>query len=108
MDLGITQKEAARRLGADEWTVINWEKGRTDPAVRFVPAVLAFLGFDPLPSGETFQDRIRAARHRLGLTQAGVGQLAGVCEGAVCDLEHGRQKPTCRAGLAISRRLLGE
>jgi DNA-binding XRE family transcriptional regulator len=44
MDLGITQKEAARRIGADQFTVINWEKGRTQPAVRFVPSILAFLG----------------------------------------------------------------
>jgi DNA-binding XRE family transcriptional regulator len=45
MDLGITQKEAARRIGADQWTVINWEKGRTKPTARFVPRILAFLSF---------------------------------------------------------------
>lgn len=73
MDLGITQKEAARRIGADQWTVINWEKGRTEPAVRFVPAIIRFLGEDPLPPGEAFPDRIRAARHRLGLTQSNLG-----------------------------------
>jgi len=55
MDLGITQKEAARRIGADQWTVINWEKGRTEPAVRFVPRVLAFLGFDPRSAGHDFR-----------------------------------------------------
>jgi DNA-binding XRE family transcriptional regulator len=43
MDLAITRKEAARRIGADQWTVINWEKGRTEPAVRFVPAITRFL-----------------------------------------------------------------
>lgn len=31
LDLGITQKEVARRIGADQWTVINWEKGRATP-----------------------------------------------------------------------------
>ena len=53
MDLGITQKETARRIGADQWTVINWEKGRTEPAVRFVPGIAAFLGFDPASPGTT-------------------------------------------------------
>jgi DNA-binding XRE family transcriptional regulator len=108
MDLGITQKEAARRIGADQWTVINWEKGRTEPAVRFVPAVIRFLGYDPLLPGETFQDRLRAARRRLGLTQAELGRLAGVSEGTVYDLEHGRVKPTTPASLAVKRHLLGE
>jgi DNA-binding XRE family transcriptional regulator len=47
MDLGITQKEVARRIGADQWTVINWEKGRTWPAVRFVPGILRFCPATP-------------------------------------------------------------
>jgi DNA-binding XRE family transcriptional regulator len=51
IDLGLTQKEAAQRIGADQWTVINWEQGRTKPAVRFVPRILAFLGFDPQKTG---------------------------------------------------------
>ncbi len=51
MDLGITQKEAAHRIGAGQFTVINWEKGRTEPAVRFLPAIMPFLGYDPFPEG---------------------------------------------------------
>ena len=51
MDLGITQKEAARRIGANQWTVINWEKGRTEPAVRFVPRIIQFLGYEPTGRG---------------------------------------------------------
>ena len=61
MDLGITQKEAARRIGADQWTVINWEKGRTCPEVRFVPGIIRFLGYDPFPRGEVLYDRNRLA-----------------------------------------------
>jgi transcriptional regulator with XRE-family HTH domain len=47
MDLGITQKEAARRLEVDQWTVINWERGRTRPARRALPRIARFLGSDP-------------------------------------------------------------
>jgi len=47
MDLGVTQKEAARRMGVDQWTVLNWEKCRTEPAQRFAPVILYFLGYDP-------------------------------------------------------------
>jgi len=57
MDLGITQKEAARRIGAGQWTVINWEKGRTWPALRFITEIGKFLGFDPFPQGDTEQKR---------------------------------------------------
>lgn len=105
MDLGITQKDAARRIGADQWTVINWERGRTKPAVRFVPRIIRFLGFDPFPRGESFPDRIRAARHRLGLTQSELGRLLGMSEGSVSDLERGLQKPASPAGRKIAEAL---
>jgi transcriptional regulator with XRE-family HTH domain len=58
MDLGITEKEAARRFGANQASLINWEKGRTEPAVRFLPRIIAFLGFDPSEAGSTFRLRI--------------------------------------------------
>jgi DNA-binding XRE family transcriptional regulator len=47
MDLGIFQREAASQIGADPWTIANWEKGKTKPAVRFIPRILTFLGYDP-------------------------------------------------------------
>jgi DNA-binding XRE family transcriptional regulator len=106
MDLGITQKEAARRIGADPWTIINWEKGRTEPTVRFVPRIIRFLGQDPFLPGETFPDRIRAARRRLGLTQSELGDLVGLSKGTVYDLERGRQKPASPAGRKVSEALV--
>jgi transcriptional regulator with XRE-family HTH domain len=47
LDLGLQLKEVAAQLNADQDSVINWEKGRTAPAVRFVSAILTFLGYDP-------------------------------------------------------------
>jgi len=42
MDLGLTQREVARRIGANPWTVANWEKGKTNPASRFLPEIDGF------------------------------------------------------------------
>ena len=47
MDLGLIQREVARQIGADPWTIANWEKGKTEPVARFIPHILAFLGYDP-------------------------------------------------------------
>jgi DNA-binding XRE family transcriptional regulator len=47
VDLGLFQREVASQIGADPWTIANWEKGKTKPAVRFIPHILAFLGYDP-------------------------------------------------------------
>ena len=106
MDLGLRQRRVAEIFGANPWTYLLWEHDRTRPTPRFVPAILQFLGYDPFPKGVTFPERLRAARRRLGLTQAELGRQVGLSEGTVYDLEHGRQKPTSPVGRALSQQLL--
>lgn len=36
---GLTQKEAAKRIGVSEQTLLSWEKGRTYPTVDLIPAI---------------------------------------------------------------------
>lgn len=43
LDRGIQQRDAAREIGCDPGTLLNWEKGRVAPAVRFWPKILAYL-----------------------------------------------------------------
>ena len=54
LDLGLFQKEAVARLGADSKTVNNWETGKSEPRLCFVPPVIAFLGCGPRPEEATF------------------------------------------------------
>jgi hypothetical protein len=50
----LQQKEAAKLLETNAWTLRNWETGRRKAEVRFYPAIISFLVYDPLPT-----------RHRL-------------------------------------------
>ena len=43
------QKEVADQLGVVPWTILNWEKGRTEPPIAAVPVIKEFLGYDPNP-----------------------------------------------------------
>jgi transcriptional regulator with XRE-family HTH domain len=52
LDRGIQQRDAAREIGCDPGTLLNWEKGRVVPDVRFWPKILRFLGYDPRPEPE--------------------------------------------------------
>jgi len=61
LDLGLKQTEVAKRIGCNELTVVNWEKGHTAPRVNHLPGIAAFLGYNPLQSGETSAAR-RMAR----------------------------------------------
>jgi len=74
LDLGLLQRDAAERIGVDTMTLFNWEVGRVRPNVRVMPAVIQFLGYDPIPPGGTLGARLRAARMARGWSQA---ELAG-------------------------------
>ncbi len=88
MDVGLTQTELARMLGANQESVRNWERGHTAMAVRFYPRVLEFLGYDPAPEPETFGQKVRAKRMKLGLTLGGLARELGVDESSVWRVEH--------------------
>jgi transcriptional regulator with XRE-family HTH domain len=50
LELRLTQKQTAERLGVNPWTVLNWENGHTEPPIESIPAILQFLGYDPYPA----------------------------------------------------------
>jgi transcriptional regulator with XRE-family HTH domain len=87
LDRGIEQKDAARAMGCDPGTLANWEKGRVSPDVRFWPAILAFLGYDPRPEPQTLGGRIRAARMAEGLSERELARKLGLDPGTVAAWE---------------------
>lgn len=97
MALGLLQRDVAAALGASKASVHNWERGHADVDVRFIPAIIRFLGYDPIPEpidGST-GGRLAAARLRLGLSQAALGELLGLDESTVGEVERGvvRRRP---------------
>jgi transcriptional regulator with XRE-family HTH domain len=76
--LKLYQREVAERLGVDEFTVLNWEKGKTEPPIRIIPAVLAFLGYNPFPKPVTMSERMLAARRLKGWPVREAGKAVGV------------------------------
>ncbi len=59
-DMRLWQKDVALRLGLNASTLGNWEKGKTTPAVRFMPRIIEFLGDYPVPVPRTLQERLIA------------------------------------------------
>jgi transcriptional regulator with XRE-family HTH domain len=47
LDRDLWQKDVAREIGCSAASLLNWEKGRAEPELRFLPAILRFLGYDP-------------------------------------------------------------
>jgi transcriptional regulator with XRE-family HTH domain len=94
LDKGLLQREVAERLGADLKTIASWERQRTEPSFRHLPAVLAFLGYDPRPEGQIFGERLYRARTARGLSHRDLASLIGVDESTVWKWEGGRHRPS--------------
>lgn len=93
LDLGLQMKQAAKLLGAHAQSLTNWEEGRTAPAVRYVPAILEFLGYDPRPVPEDLAGRLIHHRVGLGLSQEAFARLLGVDPGTLRRWESGSRRP---------------
>ncbi len=45
-DLDLLQKEVAQKIGVGESTIYNWENNLTKPALRYIPKIVKFLGYE--------------------------------------------------------------
>jgi transcriptional regulator with XRE-family HTH domain len=90
LQLKLTLKKAARLLGTDEWSVINWEKGRTTPAVYRLPTIIRFLGYNPLPQPRSVPERLVVKRLEHGWSRKVASRHLGIDESTLRDWEHGK------------------
>ena len=47
LELGPRQIDVATRLGASEATIVHWETNLTRPALKFIPAIVSFIEYNP-------------------------------------------------------------
>lgn len=90
MDRGLWQEHLAAELGVSVSTICNWEGNHTSVATRFLPKVVAFLGYDPRKQSGQLGDRIRMQRERQGLSQEALAEKLGLNVSTVVAWERGR------------------
>ncbi len=96
LGLGLTQKQAADRLGITEVTVLHWEKGQTEPSIVAMPRILSFLGHDPFPEPNNLSERLLAVRRANGWTIKEAARQLGVDEGTWGEWERTGRIPWTR------------
>jgi DNA-binding transcriptional regulator YiaG len=83
-ELGLFQKDVAKLLGVNHWTLIGWETGRQKRVfARHEAAIIRFLGYSPFPTPRTLGEAIRRKRRELGLTARELAGQLGWDEGTV-------------------------
>jgi transcriptional regulator with XRE-family HTH domain len=106
IEMGLLQKDVASRLGTNEWTYRYWERPGKSPKARFLPGIIAFLGYYPYPEPTTLGKRLLKQRRLLGYSQEQMGKLLSVNEATYRQWENGLCQPNA-ANLQLIERLCG-
>lgn len=106
MDLGLLQREVAARIGVDGGSVWNWENGRAEPELRFLPAILAFLGYDPRKRAETLAEQLVTFRKTKGWSQSRFARELKVNPSTLARWERDERQPSGRYAEGISMTLM--
>ena len=93
LELGLFQREVAERLAVDPHSVTEWEKDHKEPSIRFWPAIIAFLGYDPHPEPRTLRERLQATYRALGLSRKHASRELSIDENTLQRYEEGRSEP---------------
>ena len=93
LDLGLHQRDVARRIKVNVNTVTNWELNRTSPSLWFVPGIIRFLGHLPFSVDGSLADRLKTYRRIHGLAQKRLATLLGVDPSTLARWERGHSQP---------------
>ena len=92
--LKLMQKEVAEQIGTDKCSVFNWEANACEPKVHYMPAIIRFLGYNPLPAANGWGERLVRHRASLGMTQEEAAKRLGVDPNTLARWEWGEREPT--------------
>ncbi len=96
LDLGLQWKEVAKEIVTDETNIAYWKDDRTRPGLRFWPAIIRFLGYDPRPEPANIGERLIRHRERLGMSRQKMAARLGVDPSTLGKWEQGRRAPDGR------------
>jgi transcriptional regulator with XRE-family HTH domain len=96
LDLGLLQREVAKRIGVDKSTIQYWETNRVAPAIRHMPRLIRFLGYAPYTPARSFSEKLTRARWYLGLSRKKMARILKIDESTLAGWETGRHRPTRR------------
>jgi transcriptional regulator with XRE-family HTH domain len=111
LDLGLLQKDVGSMVGASTASVTGWELHQRQPELRFLPSIIAFLGYDPTVIGADADigRRLVSVRRARGITQEALAAFLGIDPSTLGEWEAGRRRtrPSRRVADAINQFLAG-
>jgi site-specific DNA recombinase len=94
LTLKLLQRQVAKQLGVNVASIVNWENNLSKPKVHYMPAIIRFLGYNPLPPSKGWAERLVQARTARGLTQKEAAARIGVDQCTLARWERVEREPT--------------
>ena len=109
LDFGLLQKDIALKIGVNKATITNWEINHNYPELRFIPAIIEFLGYWPYDTpADNLGQQIIAKRTKLGLSQKELAQRLGVDPSTLGRWEQGKGQPLLKHRVRVMIFLSGQ
>jgi len=90
----MQQKEVAEMLQISPCALRRWETNRARPAVRNIPKIIRFLGYNPhRATDRTPAEQIIFKRGLSGLSQRKLAYYLGISRATVSRWEQGLRRP---------------
>ncbi|NCP03599.1 MAG: helix-turn-helix domain-containing protein [Deltaproteobacteria bacterium] len=105
--LGLYQKDVAAQIGVTTSTIWNWENGWSSITLGYMPKVIEFLGYNPIPCPEDLIQRLAWYKRVKGLTLEQLGAEMDRDPEQLSDWLSGRHRP-CRRNREEIERFLTE
>jgi transcriptional regulator with XRE-family HTH domain len=90
------QRQVAETLGVDKTSIYNWERNYSHPRLEYMPGIIRFLGYNPLPPSKSWAERLVHGRKAIGLSQREAAARIGVDMSTLARWERGEREPTGR------------
>ena len=84
----VRQKDAALELGVGHFTYMTWEKDQKIPFPRYYPAIIRFVGYNPLQEPQSEGAQLKHKRLTLGLTSQQMAERLGIDQGTLLTREN--------------------
>jgi site-specific DNA recombinase len=94
LTLKLIQRQVAQQIGVDASSIHNWETNASKPSLQFMPAIIRFLGYDPVPPASGWSERLVRCRTMLGLSQRESAKRMRVDQSTLARWERGEREPT--------------
>lgn len=96
-DRNLTQEQTAQILGVTETCITNWELNRNRPEVRYMPKIIAFIGYCPYNTVGDLIDRVETVRQAFGFTRKQLAKILQVDESSLAGWVRREHKPEKRS-----------